>query len=64
MIARRSGWIINLGSEAGKAGLAGSAVSLAARGGVNAFSKSLAREVGRHAVTVNVVCPEPTETLT
>lgn len=64
MIARRSGRIVTLGSESGKAGLSGSAVSSAARGGVNAFSKSLAREVGRHAVTVNVVCPGPTETPT
>lgn len=62
MVARRSGRIITIGSESGKAGLSGSAVSAAARGGVNAFSKSLAREVGRHAVTVNVVCPGPTET--
>lgn len=62
MIAKRSGRIITLASESGKAGLSGSAVSSAARGGVIAFSKSLAREVGRHAITVNVVCPGPTET--
>ena len=62
MAARGRGRIVTIGSESGKAGLSGSAVSSAARGGVNAFSKSLARELGRHGVTVNVVCPGPTET--
>ncbi len=62
MVARRRGRIITLGSDSSKTGLSGAAVTAAARGGVNAFSKSLARELGRYGVTVNVVCPGPTQT--
>ena len=45
-----------------KVGELGAAASAAARAGNNAFSKSLAREVGRHGITVNTVCPGPTDT--
>jgi NAD(P)-dependent dehydrogenase (short-subunit alcohol dehydrogenase family) len=38
------------------------AVGAAARGALNAFAKSLAREVARDNITVNVVCPGPTRT--
>jgi 2-hydroxycyclohexanecarboxyl-CoA dehydrogenase len=62
MIERRQGRIITVGSDSGKVGNSGSAVSAAGRGGVNAFSKSLARELGRYNITVNVICPGPTET--
>lgn len=62
MIGRKYGRIVTVGSDSGKVGESGAAVSAAARGGTNAFSKSLAREVGRHGITVNAVCPGPTDT--
>jgi NAD(P)-dependent dehydrogenase (short-subunit alcohol dehydrogenase family) len=62
MIERRYGRIVTLGSDSSKVGESGAAVSAAARGGNNAFSKSLAREVGRYGITVNTVCPGPTDT--
>jgi len=40
----------------------GGAVSAAARGGIHAFTKSLAREMARDNITVNTVCPGPTRT--
>lgn len=62
MIDRRVGRIITLGSDGAKAGQSGAAVANAGVGGVISLSKSLAREVGRYGITVNVVCPGPTET--
>jgi 2-hydroxycyclohexanecarboxyl-CoA dehydrogenase len=62
MIGRNYGRIVTVGSDSSKVGESGAAVSAAARGGNNAFSKSLAREVGRFGVTVNTVCPGPTDT--
>lgn len=62
MIERKVGRIITLGSDGAKAGQSGAAVANAGVGGVISFSKSLAREVGRYGITVNVVCPGPTET--
>ena len=58
------GWgrIVNVASDAGRVGSSLEAVYAGAKGGVIAFSKSLAREVARHGVTVNVVCPGPTDT--
>jgi 2-hydroxycyclohexanecarboxyl-CoA dehydrogenase len=61
MIERRSGRILAIGSDSGKVGQSGAAVTSAAHGGLIAFAKALARELGRFAVTVNVVCPGPTE---
>ena len=61
MLERKSGRIIALGSEGGKVGESGVAVANAANAGLIGFSKSLAREVGRYGITVNVVCPGPTE---
>ncbi len=57
-----SGRVITIGSDSGKVGSLAEAVSAACRGGVIAFSKSLAREWARYNVNVNVVCPGPTET--
>ncbi len=57
-----SGRVITIGSDSGKVGSLAEAVSAACRGGVIAFSKSLAREWARFNVNVNVVCPGPTET--
>lgn len=61
MAARRSGRIMSIGSDAGKVGQSGVAVASAAHGGLIAFAKALAREAGRDGVTVNIVCPGPTE---
>jgi 2-hydroxycyclohexanecarboxyl-CoA dehydrogenase len=61
MIGRKSGRIMTIGSDGGKVGQSGAAVASAAHGGMIAFSKALAREVGRFGITVNVVCPGPTE---
>jgi 2-hydroxycyclohexanecarboxyl-CoA dehydrogenase len=62
MIERGSGRIINLGSDAGRVGSSGEAVYSATKGGVIAFTKTLAREVARTGITVNCVCPGPTDT--
>jgi 2-hydroxycyclohexanecarboxyl-CoA dehydrogenase len=62
MAAQGSGAVVNLGSDAGRVGSSGEAVYSAAKGGVIAFTKSLAREMARHQVRVNCVCPGPTDT--
>lgn len=56
------GRIINIASDAGRVGSMGEAVYSAAKGGVIAFSKSIARELARDKVTVNAVCPGPADT--
>ncbi len=58
----RWGRVINITSEAGRIGAKGNAVYAAAKGGVIAFTKSLARENGRFDVTVNAVAPGPIDT--
>jgi 2-hydroxycyclohexanecarboxyl-CoA dehydrogenase len=62
MLERGSGRIINISSDAARVGSSGEAVYSACKGGIIAFSKTLAREVARKGVTVNVVCPGPTDT--
>jgi 2-hydroxycyclohexanecarboxyl-CoA dehydrogenase len=62
MVARRQGKVINIASDAGRVGSSGEAVYSATKGAVIAFTKALAREMARHGVTVNVVCPGLTET--
>lgn len=62
MIERRSGKIISIASIAGLMGTAGLADYSAAKGGVIAFSKALAKEVASDGITVNCVCPGPTAT--
>ena len=62
MISRGSGKIVNIGSDAGRAGSSWEAVYSGAKGATIAFSKSLAREVARHKINVNVVCPGLTDT--
>lgn len=57
MIARKSGAIVSIGSDAGRMGEFREAVYGACKAGVIALSKSLAREVGRHGIRLNVVCP-------
>ena len=62
MVEKNQGKIINIGSDAARVGSMGEAVYAGAKGAVISFSKSLAREVARHRITVNVVCPGPTDT--
>lgn len=56
------GRVINLASDAGRVGSSGESIYAGAKGGVIALSKSLAREMARHRITVNAVCPGPTDT--
>lgn len=62
MAARGRGRIINISSDAARVGSSGESVYSACKGGIIAFSKTLARELARKGVTVNVVCPGPTDT--
>jgi len=62
MVQRRGGRIVNVSSDAARVGSSGEAVYAACKGGLVAFSKTLAREHARHGITVNVVCPGPTDT--
>lgn len=62
MIARGSGVIIGIGSESARVGAAGEAVYSASKGGLAAFLRSLAQEVGGDGVTVNIVSPGPVAT--
>lgn len=62
MIAAGGGKIVNVSSDAGRVGSTGETTYAAAKGGVIAFTKSLAREVARHSINVNCVCPGPTDT--
>ena len=62
MVERGSGVIVNIGSDAGRVGSTGEAVYSGAKGGVIAFTKTLARETSRRGVRVNCVCPGPTDT--
>lgn len=62
MVAAGGGSVVNLASGAGRVGMSGQTVYAAAKGGVIAFTKSLARELARHQVRVNAVAPGPTRT--
>lgn len=62
MVARGRGKVVNLSSDAGRNGSMGQAVYSGTKGAVIGFSKTLAREMARHHVNVNVVCPGLTET--
>lgn len=54
--------IVNIASDAGRVGSLGETVYAGTKGGVIAFTKSLAREMARHRINVNCVCPGPTDT--
>lgn len=62
MIERNWGRVINIGSDAGRVGSSLEAVYSGAKGGIIAFTKTLAREVATKGVTANTVCPGPTDT--
>ena len=62
MFEARAGKIINVASDAGRVGSLGETVYSAAKGGLIAFTKALARESARYNVNVNCVCPGPTDT--
>ncbi len=62
MVKRGFGRVVNVSSDAGRVGSSGEAVYSACKGGIIAFTKTLAREVARKGVTLNVVCPGPTDT--
>jgi len=57
MIQRKSGNIVSIASDAGRIGEYREAVYAGCKGAVIAFSKSVAREVGRYGIRLNVVCP-------
>lgn len=62
MVERRAGRIVNISSDAARVGSSGEAVYAACKGGIVAFTKTIAREHSRHNITANVVCPGPTDT--
>jgi 2-hydroxycyclohexanecarboxyl-CoA dehydrogenase len=62
MVEAQRGKIVNISSDAGRVGSTGETVYAAAKGGLIAFTKSLAREVARYHINVNCVCPGPTDT--
>ncbi|MHA2789665.1 SDR family NAD(P)-dependent oxidoreductase [Corynebacterium sp. S7] len=62
MVEQGGGTIINIGSDAARVGSSGEAVYSACKGGVVAFTKTLARELARYGVTANAVCPGPSDT--
>jgi 2-hydroxycyclohexanecarboxyl-CoA dehydrogenase len=62
MVERRSGRVVNIASDAARVGSSGEAVYAACKAGLLGLSKTLAREHARDGITVNVVCPGPTDT--
>lgn len=62
MASRKSGRIINIASDAGRVGSTGEVVYSGCKGATIAFSKALARELARAQVTINTICPGPTDT--
>jgi 2-hydroxycyclohexanecarboxyl-CoA dehydrogenase len=62
MIEQGSGRVVSIASDAGRVGSSGESVYSACKGGIIAFSKTIAREVARHGITVNCVSPGPTDT--
>ncbi|HEX4255467.1 MAG TPA: SDR family NAD(P)-dependent oxidoreductase [Streptosporangiaceae bacterium] len=60
--AERTVKIVNIASDAGRVGSTGETVYAGTKGAIIAFTKSLAREMARHRINVNCVCPGPTDT--
>jgi len=61
-IDRKRGRIVTVASDAGRVGSTGEAVYSGCKAALIGFSKALAREVARHGITVNAVCPGPVDT--
>jgi len=61
-LSERAGRIVNISSDAGRTGSKGEVPYSAAKGGILGFTRALAREAAAHKVTVNAVCPGPTNT--
>jgi 2-hydroxycyclohexanecarboxyl-CoA dehydrogenase len=62
MFGAKGGAVVNIASDAGRVGSSGEAVYSACKGGIIAFTKTLARECARHGIRLNAVCPGPTDT--
>jgi 2-hydroxycyclohexanecarboxyl-CoA dehydrogenase len=62
MAARGGGRVINVASDAARVGSSGEAVYAFCKGGLVSFSKTMAREMARKQININVVCPGPTDT--
>lgn len=62
MVEAGRGRIVSIASDAGRVGSSGEAVYSAAKGGIIALMKTLAREHARQGITFNSVCPGPTDT--
>lgn len=62
MIKNGYGKVINIASDSGRVGSSGEAVYSAAKGGVIAFTKTLAREMARHKLNINCIAPGPADT--
>lgn len=62
MAERGGGRVVNIASDAARVGTSTEAVYSACKGGIIAFTKSLARELARQNVLLNAVCPGPTNT--
>jgi len=62
MAARGAGRVVNISSDAARVGSSGESVYSACKGAILSLTKTLARELARKGVTVNAVCPGPTET--
>ncbi len=59
MIKNGYGKVVNIASDSGRVGSSGEAVYSAAKGGVIAFTKTMAREMARHKLNVNCISPGP-----
>jgi 2-hydroxycyclohexanecarboxyl-CoA dehydrogenase len=62
MAARGFGRVVNIASDAGRVGSSGEAVYSACKGGIIAFTKTIARELVGKGVILNTICPGPTDT--
>lgn len=62
MAAQGKGRVVSIASDAGRVGSSGESVYSACKGGTISLSKTLARELSRTGITVNTVCPGPTDT--
>lgn len=62
MVERQAGRIVNIASDAGRVGSSGESVYSACKAGIIGFGKTVAREVARYGITVNAICPGPTDT--